>query len=49
MTKPLITIETPVGDLLCHCGNNQWRQTDDGLIQCTKCGTCYHRPKETNT
>ena len=49
MTKPLITIETPVGDLLCHCGSNTWQPTDEGLIQCTGFGTHYHQPKETNT
>lgn len=46
MTKPL-TIPTPVGDLLCHCGNDTWRPVPDGLIQCTGCGTHYHHPHQT--
>lgn len=42
-----LTITTIVGPLLCPCGNNQWYPADDGLIQCTGCGTHYHKPQET--
>lgn len=43
----VLTITTPVGALLCHCGSRKWRPAPDWLIQCVRCKTHYQRPEGT--